>query len=73
MPRKKVLSVRNLNGLFEPNEIITGDSSGATANVNTIVEHLSHQNEEIQALQTNNQLLDESTTLVEWDPNNPLA
>jgi len=73
MPRKKVLSVRNLNGLFEPNEIITGDSSGATANVNSIVEHLSNQNEEIQALQTNNQLLDESTTLVEWDPNNPLA
>lgn len=72
-PRKKILSINHLDGLFEAGETVTGESSGATATVSQIVTHLNNKNIETKNLETNNQFVDESSTLVEWDPNNPLA
>jgi len=72
-PRKKILSVNHLNGLFTAGETVTGESSGATATVTELVTHIGNKNSEIKSLETNEQLIDESNLIVEWDPNNPLA
>lgn len=72
-PRKKILAINHLDGLFTAGETLTGQSSGATATVTELVTHMGNKNEETKSLETNTQFIDEANVLVEWDPNNPLA
>ena len=72
-PRKKVLSITHLNGLFEPEEILIGEKSGAKARVTQMIQHIDNKSEEIRHLETNEEFRNQGEQLIDWDPNNPLA
>ena len=72
-PRKKVLSVTHLNGLFEAEEILIGEKSGATAKVTQMIQHIDNKSEEVTHLETNEEFRNQGDALIDWDPNNPLA
>ena len=72
-PRKKVLSIAHLNGLFEAEEILIGEKSGATAKVTQMIQHIDNKSEEVRHLETNEEFRNQGNDLIDWDPNNPLA
>lgn len=71
-PRKKMLSLKNLNGLFIPDEKIKGETSGATAVVTQMIQHIDNKSVETVELETNKSFRDEGDSLIDWDPENPL-
>jgi len=72
-PRKKILSVSHLNGLFEPEEIIIGQTSQAQAKVTQMIQHVDNKSVENVKLETNKEFRDQGDALIDWDPTNPLA
>ena len=71
-PRKKILSVKHLTGLFVPEEILIGQSSGAQAKVTQMIQHIDNKSAEAVKLETNKEFRDQGDALIDWDPNNPL-
>lgn len=71
--RKKKIDLQHVTGNFKPGEKITGQTSGATAHVEHIVEFMHNETEPVKRLKTNRQFKDEGDTLIDWDPNNPLS
>tara|TARA_B100001093_G_scaffold520368_1_gene615136 strand:- start:14826 stop:15668 length:843 start_codon:yes stop_codon:yes gene_type:complete len=72
-PRKKVLAVNHLNGLFSVNEIVIGQKTNAQAKISELIDHIDNKNSESVRLETNRQFRDEGDQLLDWDPTNPLA
>ena len=62
-----------MNGLFEVEEILIGEKSGATAKVTQMIQHIDNKSEEVRHLETNEEFRNQGDALIDWDPNNPLA